>query len=506
MVTPLREGQELLGESGDSYLTVSPLGNPQPGTTSNVWTAVDAETNGNVFILKQPAANDYFGRSWPKFQTEMVMHELFKDCRYIRRQIDRIPPPRNSPDPPRLVLEPTECTLTDARELRPLTDGEIKTIMKHVLLGLKEIHSKGLVYADLKMDNIFVNGMRETARETTDQHSLIAMIGDLGIVMEPAHGKVQPLAYRSPEVHFKSIITPAADIWSWGIIYVHLLQAQAKFGQRGIYENVSGMPAVDAEQKIRRDMADDFELDSVEFYRDCVLPTGHSHSDDEIWSARLLNMGAPENAVRFLAWVLNPDPEKRPTAAEILQQPWFGGSGKAFNFTAALRRPIIRPTVSTLGRTTSGMPTTGYTPRISDDYMRRIALDRSASSYAPSPAATPQSVHESRPSMQTSSSSYFGRPTFSTSSSTMSIPSKEEMEAGRPESMKPAWSYKRAHSAYDQYAPEHMRPAPAEHVASHTEPYVAGGTKPAESARPAPQQRPSQLWNTRLLDILQDNK
>lgn len=150
MVTPLREGQELVGESGGSYLTVSPLGNPRPGVTSNVWTAVDAETNQHVFILKQPAADDYFGsygRAWPKFRSEMIMHELFKDCRYIRRQLDRIPPPKHSPEPPRLVLEPTECTLTDARKLRPLTDGEIKTIMKHVLLGLREIHSKGLVYA-----------------------------------------------------------------------------------------------------------------------------------------------------------------------------------------------------------------------------------------------------------------------------------------------------------------------------------------------------------------------
>ncbi len=142
-----KEGEKLVGESGEAYLVVSPLGAVRPGATPNVWSAVDAQNQQDVYILKGPGSDESTYRSWPKFQSEMVMHELFKESPHIRRQHDRIPPRRHSSQPPTLVLEPSECTLSKARSLRPLTDREIKTIMRGALIGLNEIHQEGLVYA-----------------------------------------------------------------------------------------------------------------------------------------------------------------------------------------------------------------------------------------------------------------------------------------------------------------------------------------------------------------------
>jgi serine/threonine protein kinase len=136
----LREGQTLTSDSNTDYLLVAPLGQP------NVWTAVDSATQSSVFIIKQPAANDSASAAWPDFQQEMVMQELFKDHSAIRQKVDQIAPSKSG-EPPRIVLEILEGTVWDAREKRPLSMGEIKSIMRDTLEGLVCVHKKGLVYA-----------------------------------------------------------------------------------------------------------------------------------------------------------------------------------------------------------------------------------------------------------------------------------------------------------------------------------------------------------------------
>ncbi|KOC14898.1 hypothetical protein AFLA70_266g001871 [Aspergillus flavus AF70] len=73
------------------------------------------------------------------------MQSLFRSVKYIRRMIDIIPPSSDL-EPPMMVLEPVEKTLWSARTKRPLTLREVKHIMKFALLGLQEIHEKGLVH------------------------------------------------------------------------------------------------------------------------------------------------------------------------------------------------------------------------------------------------------------------------------------------------------------------------------------------------------------------------
>lgn len=139
---PMREGDELVGEGGQRYLLVQAMGQP------NVWIAVDAATQEKLYIVKQPSDDDN-APGWPQFQHEMVMHELFKDNTTIRPQVDRIPPTSFS-DPPKLVLQLLQTTLWDARRKREFSEAEIKEIMRNVLLGLREVHQKGLVYAGTK--------------------------------------------------------------------------------------------------------------------------------------------------------------------------------------------------------------------------------------------------------------------------------------------------------------------------------------------------------------------
>lgn len=98
----LFEGAELTSELDKKYLAVSSLGQ------SNVWTAVENDNFANIVVLKAPSDTDLDG-SWPAFRQEMIMHELFKESKHIRRQVDRISPMNGGP--PMLVLEIADMTL-----------------------------------------------------------------------------------------------------------------------------------------------------------------------------------------------------------------------------------------------------------------------------------------------------------------------------------------------------------------------------------------------------------
>jgi protein kinase len=139
---PLREGAVLVGEHGYKYLLVKPLGQ------NNVWVAVDVASQEKIFIVKQPSDDDV-GYGWPRFQHEMIMHELLKGIPTIRQQVDRIPPISNA-DPPKIVLEILQSTLWDARRKRQFSDVELKGIMRSAMLGLRDVHQKNLVYAGMQ--------------------------------------------------------------------------------------------------------------------------------------------------------------------------------------------------------------------------------------------------------------------------------------------------------------------------------------------------------------------
>jgi len=314
----MREGAELVGEHGYRYLLVKALGQ------ANVWVAVDAATQEKIFVVKQPSDDDV-GYGWPLFQHEMIMHELLKGIPTIRQQVDRIPPTSRA-DPPRIVLEILQSTLWDARRERQFSDVELKGIMRSALSGLRDVHAKDLVYADLKMQNILLDGFSHTpsSSATVSNPQITAKLGDLGIVMEPAKGLVQPIIYRAPEVYFRNEISSAADIWSWGLIYCQLLEAQASFHKYGLYDELlQGSSQIQKERSVERAIAHDFGLGALDYYDGCRLPYhDRSHREGQHWE-RLKEKGVPDKEIQFLRWVLNPVPTDRPTAQEILDAGWF---------------------------------------------------------------------------------------------------------------------------------------------------------------------------------------
>lgn len=143
--------------------------------------------------------------------------------------------------------------------------------------------------------------------------------------MEPAKGLVQPIVYRAPEVYFRNEINQPADIWSWGLIYCQLLEAQASFNKYGIYDELLQGNAGQGqkERSVERAIAHDFGLGALDYYDGCRLPYhDRTHHEGQHWE-RLMEKGVPEKEIKFLSWVLNPVPTDRPTAKEILEAGWF---------------------------------------------------------------------------------------------------------------------------------------------------------------------------------------
>jgi serine/threonine protein kinase len=232
---------------------------------------------------------------------------------------------------------------------------------------------------DLKMENILLSGFDPTLKTSEGQgpetSNLVTKLGDLGIVMPPTKGIVQPLTYRAPEIYFKHSITPAADIWSWGLLVCHLLEARSStptpgsispqalshrrttnlapppslqslsstdsaatsssnpqtptstnFTDRGLYDDLytgHGLRS-QQEQSIRNALANDCDLCSIPYYADCALPVrDREHMAGRQWT-RLREKGIQEEDVAFLKWVMDPDPTTRPTAKMVLESSWLG--------------------------------------------------------------------------------------------------------------------------------------------------------------------------------------
>lgn len=176
------------------------------------------------------------------------------------------------------------------------------------------------------------------------QHNNItAKLGDLGIVMSPTKGLVQPIAYRAPEVYFRREIGPAIDIWAWGLIYCQLLEAKACFNKYGLYDDILIQgPFWMREKHVQKSLNNDFDLGARDYYRNTNLPPrDRTQAEGQHWDA-LLAKGVPHQEVEFLKWVLNPVPTERPTAKEILDSGWLTPDTRDGHAPTAFRPPNAR--------------------------------------------------------------------------------------------------------------------------------------------------------------------
>lgn len=107
--------------------------------------------------------------------------------------------------------------------------------------------------------------------------------------------------------------------------YCHLLEARVEISSPGIYDSICKGTIEEKARAVRDAIAIDFSLQSVPFYADDpeshkLLPIDQvPQSEDDWWAERLLRKGVPLEELEFLVQVLNPDPNERLSAEDIIR-------------------------------------------------------------------------------------------------------------------------------------------------------------------------------------------
>ncbi|CAL8988606.1 unnamed protein product, partial [Prunus brigantina] len=158
-------------------------------------------------------------------------------------------------------------------------------VVRQIAQGLAALHKSNIVHRDLKPENcLFLNN--------TDDSSLKIMDFGLSSVEEftdPVVGLFGSIDYVSPEALSQGQVTSKSDMWALGVI---------------LYILLSGYPPFIAQsnrQKQQMIMAGEFS-----FY-------------EKTWK------GISLSAKQLISDLLKVDPDKRPSAQELLDHPWVVG-------------------------------------------------------------------------------------------------------------------------------------------------------------------------------------
>jgi len=136
-----------------------------------------------------------------------------------------------------MVMEHMEMDLRDACEnlTEPLTQGELKMIMRQLLSAIHCMHSHNYFHRDLKTSNILVHRSGKIS------------VCDFGLTRtfdEPRRNDYTPLVitlfYRPPELLMgTNIYGPEVDIWSVGCIFAELITREQLFVGNGEIDQLS---------------------------------------------------------------------------------------------------------------------------------------------------------------------------------------------------------------------------------------------------------------------------
>ncbi|KAK2702567.1 hypothetical protein QYM36_018824 [Artemia franciscana] len=181
----------------------------------------------------------------------------------------------------------------------PVDEFYIRIILREVLKGINYLHSNNLIHRDIKAANILIGGNGEVK------------IGDLGGIIEATDSQWisgQDTMYGtrlwlSPEQLFNSRYNKKVDIWSLGITAIELSQREPPFFRQPEMEFIEHMSDVFLGGDYKLDYK--FTMDFHNFIKRCLIG----------------------------------NPHRRPSAEELLNDPFIkGSSDKQFGSAEHLNR------------------------------------------------------------------------------------------------------------------------------------------------------------------------
>ncbi|CAN8274517.1 unnamed protein product [Cochlearia groenlandica] len=206
------------------------------------------------------------------------------------------------------VFEYMECNLYQLMKDRQklFSEAGIRNWCFQVFQGLSYMHQRGYFHRDLKPENLLVS-------------KDIIKIADFGLAREvnsspPFTDYVSTRWYRAPEVLLQSYVyTSKVDMWAMGAIMAELLSLRPLF---------PGVSEADEIYKICSVIGSPTEETWLEGIN---LANTINYQFPQLPGVALSSLmpSASEDAINLIARLCSWDPCNRPTAAEVLQHPFF---------------------------------------------------------------------------------------------------------------------------------------------------------------------------------------
>jgi protein kinase len=232
-----------------------------------------------------------------------------------------------------------------------LPDARIRHIMFQILSGLAYMHKHGFFHRDLKPENLLVSGD-------------VVKLADFGLAREvrsrpPYTDYVSTRWYRAPEVLLRSTsYNSPIDLWAVGTIMAELYTFRPLFPGSSepdeLYKiaSVLGTPTAKSwpeGMKLASSM-------NFKFPRFVATPL------------QQLIPNASREALQVIQDCLIYDPKKRPTAAQLLQYPYFTQGGNLTLPSSTIGGANPNPT-SSAATTTNGTQSDGFGRDLSNDVL-----------------------------------------------------------------------------------------------------------------------------------------
>jgi len=194
---------------------------------------------------------------------------------------------------------------------KPFTISEVKCILNQLLLGVEYLHDNWILHRDIKTSNLLLN------------NSGIMKIADFGLArpygspLRPYTHVVVTLWYRAPELLLGTkTYTPSIDTWAVGCVFAELLLGKSLLKGKG---------EIDQLDQIFRLLGSVIEDDWPD-YRN--LPNTKKFVNLPRKNSSALRQAIPvsrlsDTGLDLLQQLLTYNPEKRLTAKEALQHPYF---------------------------------------------------------------------------------------------------------------------------------------------------------------------------------------
>ncbi|KAG9252510.1 protein kinase [Emericellopsis atlantica] len=357
----------------DRFQTVAKLGY---GSSSTIWLARDLQHHRYV-ALKIYIHNSVQHRELPFYQhLEKVLPTRHPGAKNVRKLLDSFEIAGPYGKHVALALQVSQMSIRDMDAVfmkgRGFDEGFVKGAVKELLEALDFLHTEvQSVHTDVHPGNLLLGTYDDSMFQKLEDNEfaspvprkqcdgrtiylsrlmkpkagplLLSDFGEARLGPGPHAGDIMPIMYRAPETLLRIQWSYPVDIWSVGLTAWDLLQGRTLFSARkedgSFSDGVHFAELIAALGPPPPGLLDRHRSRALEYWDEQVLntpdgPSNHSTCSGN-WSEfvpipREKTLAAAETKLedntkflRFMRRALTWDPAARPTAKELLQDPWL---------------------------------------------------------------------------------------------------------------------------------------------------------------------------------------